>query len=54
MVKEKGNPKGEMNRHKAMAMGEKIETMKHGGKVEAKAKGGMCHKTGGTVKKRGK
>jgi hypothetical protein len=46
----KGNPEGIINRHKAMAMGEKVKTMKHGGAVK-KAKGG-CMKKGGTSKKK--
>lgn len=52
--KEDMGEKSEISQHKRMAMGEKVTGMKTGGKVEAKAKGGMCHKTGGTVKKRGK
>ena len=35
--KEKGNTKGELNRHKAMAMGKEIE-LKKGGKAEKETK----------------
>ncbi len=38
----KGNPEGNLPRHKAMAEGQKIKTMKHGG---------MCKKEGGKVHK---
>lgn len=48
----KGNPEGPMNRHKAMASGQSIKAMKHGGAVK-KAAGG-CMKKGGHLKKRGK
>lgn len=48
----KGNPEGGMNRHKAMAMGEKIELKKGG--IAKKATGGMACKEGGHIKKRGK
>lgn len=47
----KSKSEGPINQHKKMAMGEKVTGMKHGGKVEHKAKGGMCHKKGGEVKK---
>lgn len=46
----KGNPEGEINRHKAMAMGEKVKVMKKGGPVK-KATGG-CMKKGGMPKKK--
>lgn len=46
----KGNPEGQINRHKALAMGQSIKTMKTGGAVK-KAKGG-CMKKGGMSKKK--
>ena len=46
----KSNPQGAYPRHKAMAMGEKIE-LKKGGAVK-KAKGGCMNKGGKVVKKK--
>lgn len=48
----KGQGKGPINRHKAMAEGEKITVMKKGGKVKKMAEGGKaCMKKGGKAKK---
>ncbi len=51
----KGQGKGPMNQHKAMAEGEKVTGMKKGGAVEmnpmAKMAKGGCMKKGGKVKK---
>ena len=51
MKHESKGEKGAINQHTKLALGEKVTGMKHGGKAEKKACGGMMKK-GGMAKKK--